>query len=253
MTRIVHAHAPLYEGPRPSNEVAVVYSNQAMLADPSRYGAFIRLCRSLAALNLQYDVLYAGDDRFAPRPLDARALAEYPCVLLPGANALTSQQVEAIRSVLGPDRVVAAFGQVDQALEASPHLWRVPEPGTQELAALLPEVNRTVRRVSEPQVRVTAYFRSQVPALIVHLLNDVYDAATDRVKSRSGISIELRIPAAFDPAWTLMLLAPGQAPATLAYTREDGTVRFEVPRLDLYAAAVFAAWERPPAESTPAR
>lgn len=241
-TRFVKDYHALYEGARATNAVAVVYANQAVLADPAKHASFVRCSQALSEANVQHDAIYTGDSEFAAVDLDGATLARYATVIVPTANALTPAQVAALSSYAasGAGRLVV----FEPCPYAFPGATVVPGGlAGAAIAALVPAGQNPVRRVAADRVVAAAYLRAEVPAFVVHLVNYDYDLGRDAVAPKQAIAVEIAQPLGFDPTWQLRYLAPGGAPATdLPYTvGQDGVIRFEVPALEVYGVAVFSA------------
>jgi hypothetical protein len=251
VTRFVARWHRLYEGSRPANPVAVLYADQGVLANPQRHQSFFGLCQALGALDVQYDVVYAGDDRFGDPPLADDALAGYDVVLAPTANELTQQQVTALGSYVDGGGEVIALEPVTHALEELPGVEVIDDVGLAlqggDVGALDPleeaigDIGRVRLSPEGDDVLVTSYLREALPGLVLHFVNHDYRVFGDSVQPATDVVVEVDRPASFADSWTLWVLAPGEEPRTVPYDVESGVVRFTLPRLDLYAVAVFAS------------
>lgn len=119
LTRYVRRWHRIYEGPRRANDVAILYSNQAVLEESQRHRSYVGLAQALGSLGVQYDVVYAGDDRFGEAPLRVEDLAGHGIVFVPAANALTEQQVRVLEGHAGSGGHVVAMEPVDPALNTA--------------------------------------------------------------------------------------------------------------------------------------
>ncbi|HEY3234246.1 MAG TPA: hypothetical protein VGJ84_05995, partial [Polyangiaceae bacterium] len=118
-TRFVAENRGFYTGPRDRNPVAIVYTNQGVLADPDRNESYVGLAQALDRLHVQYDVLYGGDDRFWAAPIDESLLAKYHVVFLPNANALTTEQIGVFTRRATSGAATIALAPIDPGLSAA--------------------------------------------------------------------------------------------------------------------------------------
>jgi hypothetical protein len=241
LTTFVAQHRAVYEGPREPNEVAVIYNNQGILADPRRHRSFTGLCAALTALNVQFDVLMAGDDRFAPVPLHAGRLRQYQCVLLPVPNAWTDQNLETLRGLAGAGANVIVFGDADPGLmqqtgaQAAPDIGAAYGAGERDsaqaaLQMLLQGLDQTVRSVSAPDTTVTVA-RRRATTDVVHVVN--YGAA------QKGVTIEIRRSPSAVPTKSVQWLRPGHPDAELPSESVDHALRCTLPELEVYAVLLM--------------
>jgi hypothetical protein len=251
LTRFVTRWHRLYEGPRPANPVAVLYANQGVLANPSRHESFFGLCQGLGALDVQYDVVYAGDERFGDPPLAEDALGRYELVLAPTANELTRQQVAALSRYVDGGGEVIALAPVAPALEELSGVeviddvglaYRAGDAGALDLLdGALGDLGRVRLSPEGDGVLATSYLREAIPGLVVHFVNHDYRMFADVVEPATAVGVEMERPAAFDDTWKLWVLAPDEEPLSVPYEVGPETISFTLPRLDVYAVAVFAS------------
>jgi hypothetical protein len=250
-TRFVAENRGFYTGPRDRNPVAIVYTNQGVLADPDRNESYVGLAQALDRLHVQYDVLYGGDDRFWAAPIDESLLAKYHVVFLPNANALTTEQIGVFTRRATSGAATIALAPIDPGLSAA-GLTALTDLGQQyrrgdldgasaALDAALSNAGaeRVVRTVSAPDLLVSAQFRTDGPRFVVHFVNEAYNSNQDSVPDRTNIDVVVRRPAAVDSTWKLSLCAPGGAPRTLGYQLEGDEIRIRIPNLHIYGVLVF--------------
>jgi hypothetical protein len=194
--------------------------------------------------------VYAGNDRFYSTRFDPQRLKNYSWVLLPAADRLTGEQLDAMREIQRSGRTLVAFKPCDPALaqigglQSVPDLYEMSWQGkgrlsSQRLTASLVGLEPAVRLGSEMEILATAYFRERLPGYILHFVNQVYDAKKDSVRRRASVLVDARRPDGFDVSWRLHFLAPGHAASTLEYETVGSRLRFRLPLLEVYAVAAF--------------
>jgi hypothetical protein len=251
LTRFVAHWHRLYEGPREANPVAVLYANEGVLANPQRHQSYFGLCQALGVLHVQYDVVYAGDDRFGDPPLADGALGRYEVVLAPTANELTRQQAAALGRYIEDGGRVLALEPVTPALEELPGVEVIDDVGLayragdvgalDELESALGDVGRVRLSPEGAGAIVTSYVREALPGLVLHFVNEAYRPFADVVEPATDIEVQIDRPPSFDDSWKLWVVAPGDEPRTVPYEVESDVIRFTLPRLAVYAVAVFAS------------
>jgi hypothetical protein len=252
LTRFVKEHDRLYEGPRTAARIAVLYTMQGVLADPDRHDSYFGLAQALSELNVQFDVLYSGDDRFLEVPLSEEELGGYEIVLAPTANDLTERQRSALSAYVAGGGHLIAVGPAVPDLTREAGVRTVHDLGREyrfgdqrsaldDLSQLVGGVGRIVLGASGSGVHATAYVREDLPGLVVHFVNYNYDPFSDSIAAAENIEVQVERPSAFDDTWQLSVLTPGGETRSVPYTIESGTIRFVLPELDVYAVALFTS------------
>ena len=159
--RFVRANRKFFDGYDTYADVSIVLPHQSFAKNPRRW---FDMCNQLAAANVSYRLLLAGD-RLVDHPLTAEALSACPVLLIPERDAL-----------LPADRQLAEQHVKDHPvfISVSDVLANV-EPAVQTKA----DVVRALPRVSSTGTAV------------VHLLNYAYDGASDDVQPLQNVSVRL--------------------------------------------------------------
>lgn len=71
-------------------------------------------------------------------------------------------------------------------------------------------------------------------------MNERYRSVADTVEPATGVEVTVERPPSFDADW-LWVLAPGRAPAEIAYRTDGDSIRFTLPNVDVYSVALFAS------------
>lgn len=199
--RFVRRHAALFDGYENAADLAVVLPHRDFLKTPH---AWFHLGRQLAAANLSYRLLLAGDE-IVEHPLRAADFDAAPALLIPDTAEL-----------LPADRRL-----VEQRTPSK----RVFTRAADAVASIRPAV-----RVTAPApVRVLA--RVKPGSAVVHFLNHHYDPAHDRVRPIQGVRVRVDVGAWGLPANTVgRWVTPEGADRAVALA--DGQA--EMPELGLW-------------------
>ncbi len=204
--QFVRNNAQLLDGYATYADVAVVMPYASFVKDPGRW---FDLCGQLAAANVSYRLVLAGD-ALVDHPLTPELLAECPRLLIPQQEGL-----------LPADR---------QLVEQYAAQRRTFTTAAEALSAIKPAV-----RVDDDQpVRVLS--RVQSGSAVVHLLNYAYDAQQDDVTPLTEVEVEVDLAALGVPtATTCNFVAIDGTSLTLPIV--DG--RVVVPQLGLWGLLAF--------------
>jgi hypothetical protein len=205
-TAFLRAHADLYVGIETANELAVVYSNAAVLAEPRTHDRYLALAQALYESGVQYDVIYTGDDRFAPADLDPTDLARYRKVVVPAIDRVTGSQAGVLDAYRAGGGVVAGIPVSSETGELLDRFWAGYADGERDAIILALDVDDRARiHVSTPRVIPTRYVAGDGRTLI-HLLN--YDYREDRDEVEPARGIVMRMPWAAGSASAATLISP---------------------------------------------
>ncbi len=243
-TRFILDHREYYEDCRTDNELAILYANSAILANPEGHFKYVALAQALAEAGYQYDVLYSGDDLFTPSDIDAQHLARYRAILLPEAAGLTGKHLEALRTYSdGGGRVIAYS---DIGLHASQSLTVVTDDrlldfwhhyqdrDRSRILSPLEEFEQARIYTSDPHVNVVRYQRDG--RVVCHVLNYDYHGSDDTIVPKRDV--EVRVPWNGDaPISVRCLSLDGEH--ELAVGRNGNRLSFTVPSVDPYVLVVL--------------
>jgi len=186
--------------------VAVVLPHRSFLNTPRRW---FDLCNQLAAANVSYRLLLAGDE-LVDHPLTAEALRACPVLLIPERGEF-----------LPADRQLVEMRSTDQQVYAA---------ASEVLANVKPAVETQAEGVVRALPRIAA------GSAVVHLLNYAYDARSDDVTPLKDVQVRWNLRALGIPdAAACQFLSPDAPPQRLVVDR--GTVI--VPALGLWGLLAF--------------
>ncbi len=222
--RFLREHRAYYEEAEAENDLAVVYLDSAISADPSTHLKYLALAQALAERGYQFDVVYGGDGRFTTDSLGD--LSRYRVLALPEATTTTGSQQAALEEFDG--RVVTYDDDV------LTRLWETYDPADRELA-LAPFADLPRIAASAPTVSAIRYRCGN--ETVVHLLNYAYDAENDTVLPAEALEVAIPWPTDEEPHATL-LTKDGASPVGCRVV--DGRCVVAVDRLELYALLVLA-------------
>ena len=211
--QFVRTNAAWFDGFTTHADLTVVLPHRAFVKDTQPW---FTLANRLAATNLSYRLLVAGDE-LVDHPLGEADLAAATTLLVPeGRQFLPGDE----RRVASRMARAGAFTSVDAAIAA---------------------VRPAVRVETAGSVRVLP--RTKPGAAVIHLVNYGYDFAADAVRPLSDLRV-LAAPAALGLTGSprCRWLAPGAAPVALDW-RDGGIL---MPRLDLWGLLVLEDQARPP-------
>ncbi|MHC5034322.1 MAG: hypothetical protein ACYTFZ_04740 [Planctomycetota bacterium] len=244
-TRFIVDHRRYYEGCGTENEIAVLYANSAILANPKSHFRYIALGQALAEAGYQYDVIYGGDDVFTPSRMDADGLKRYRAVLVPEAGGLTEQQLEALKAYADGGGRVIAYSKI--ALDGVPgvtaitddpllEFWReYRDRDRSRILSPLDEFEETRIQTSDRHVNVVRYQKEG--QIICHVLNYDYREPDDTIAPKRDVQVRLPWKGNV-PARARCLTLDGEQ--ELALGRDGGCLTFTVPSVDPYALIVVA-------------
>ncbi|MDX1500837.1 MAG: hypothetical protein R3325_00640 [Thermoanaerobaculia bacterium] len=266
----------LYEDLEPLARVAVVYSsashfNQRLAleglseAPPHLYG-YWGLSKLLIGANIQHEVVFLPDARFAPDRVKLRDFKPYDVIVVENAFAMSARQVRALlKYVKRGGRVIAmeSVGTHDERGRPASRgqLRSLTTPGVNELGAGAVEylaeplglrynaagarsvrdgLTQRVRAVAGDLTRVTgaskvsvfAYRKRGTQERVVHVVNYDYDPTRDRFRRKKKIEIEIEMPEGeYEVTW----VRPGDAAGEeLKAKWTGGYVQVTVPVLTSY-------------------
>ncbi|MFB3880576.1 MAG: hypothetical protein ACE149_04895 [Armatimonadota bacterium] len=242
-TKFIVANRQYYEGCETRSGLAVLYADSAMLANPQGHFRHLALAQALAEGGYQYDVVYDGDDGFAPAKLNAKQLGRYKAVLLPEAGTLTKGQRKALTAYAkGGGKVIAYTAN---ELAAGPEIesiaddrlldfWKqYTDAARERVLAPLDALDDLRVRASDPNVGVVTYWKGKT--LICQVLDYDYREQDDTIVAKRDVGISLPWSGATpDHVEWLALDGKQELPCTL----EDGRLAFTIPSLDPYGLAV---------------
>ena len=204
--RFVQAHKQWFDGYETYADVAVVLPHRSFAKEPRRW---FNLCKELAAANLSYRLLLAGDE-LVDHALTADTLNACPALLIPERGEFLPADRELVEKHLGAHHVY------------------------QSVSDVLTKVTPAARTKADGVVR--ALPRVADKSAVVHLLNYAYDASRDDVKPLTDVQVQLDLNAlGIDRATTCTFISPQAEPQSL--TVDDGTVI--VPALNLWGMLAF--------------
>ncbi len=163
--RFVRDHAALLDGYQAWADVVVVLPHRSFLQDPNRW---FDLCNQLAAHNIAYELLLAGDE-IVDHPLTATTLASPTPLLIPERGDFLPDDAAIVQQYLQQKQV---FSNLEETLA---------------------QVRPAVRVHATGPVRVLP--RIAAGSAVVHLLNYDYDPARDDVRPMSNVQVTLNLDA----------------------------------------------------------
>jgi hypothetical protein len=230
-TSFLRRHRDLLVGLTTDNEVAVVYSNAAVLRDPETHYRYLGLAQALYEGGVQFDVIYTGDDRFALASLDSAVLARYETVIVPGRGLLEERQAAAIEQYQRDGGTVISIDSDSSAANSIARFWAgYADADRDAVLASVPPPDRAVIRTSTPRVVGTKYLTSD-GRVVVHLLNYDYHEDTDEIEPARNVEVSMGWPR--DTA--TISLTTREGTAALSGIPSRGRVVFRVPILADYA------------------
>ena len=242
-TRFIVANRQYYEGCETRNEIAVLYADSAILADPKGHFRYLALAQALAEAGYQYDVVYDGDDGFAPAKLDSKQLGRYKAVLLPDAGVLTKGQRAALTAYAERGGKVIAYtanelgaglGVTSVTDERLLEFWReYTDSARQRVLAPLAEVEDMRVLASDPRVNAVVYWNEGT--LICQVLDYDYHEQDDTIVAKRDVSVSLPWSSG-KPDSVRWLSLDGQE--DLPCRVEDGRLLFTIPSVNPYGLAI---------------
>ncbi len=241
----ISANRQYYEGCTTANQLLVIYASSGMMATPDGHYKYLALAQALAEAGYQYDVVYSGDDIFTPSTLDPAMLDAYRAVLLPEAEALTSDQRDALGDyarrggrviAYSPNELDAGPGVVSLADDRLMEFWREYRDDLRAaVVAPLAELEGARVKTSDPLVTVTCYRKGDEQ--ICHVLDYDYREGDDSIGAKQNVEISL--PWAEDHRPTAVRWLSPKGELSLDSRIEGSRLVFTVPALDPYGLAVI--------------
>ncbi len=159
--KFVREHSDLFDGYETVSDLAVVLPHRAYMRAPNRWQD---LCAKLAAANLSFRILLAGDDIVDLR-LKAEDIERENVLLVVDRSAL-----------LDTDRKVLEAQSKDKVLVADVN---------QATSAVQPAIR------AESPAPIRALPRARSGQAVIHVLNYDYDAASDNVREMSSVRLTI--------------------------------------------------------------
>jgi hypothetical protein len=204
--RFVREHADIFDGHETVSDIAVVLPHRAYMRTPNQCQ---ELCAKLAAANLSFRILLAGDDIVDLR-LRAEDISREKVLLVVDRSALLDTDRKLLEAH-SKDRVVVT--DVDHAISATQPAVRVQSPAP---VRILP--------------------RARAGEAVVHVLNYDYDAASDTVRELSSVRLKIdQVKLGISPQCTVSWVPFGGREQQLKI--EDGHV--VLPKLNLWGILVL--------------
>jgi len=209
--QFVRANARLLDDYGAAAPVAVVYDNAAR----RKHQANIEpICTALAARNVPFTVVVAGDDWLDHR-ISPEQLARFKAVIVAQNPALDAAQQAAVDQVVASGRLVRwpddkRLGELvptPVVVEGSQQVWAVP-------------------RVNPADPKAAA---------VVHLLNRQYAGEQDAMVPQKDVVVRLRRDLLGEGAFARAILhAPQQEPITVPVESDDSHLIVRIPELTLW-------------------
>jgi len=237
----ITANREFFEDADTGNDIAILYLDGSISQRVAGHQKYLALAQALAEGGYQYDVIYVGDGTFNPRQLDRDQLTRYKVLLIPEASDMRDGEADALVSYIrdvGGQVVIYAEAAVDAAAAVGRREDERPllrfwtdysDVDRQRILATVDALDCARVTCSDPIVNVIK--RANGDALILHLVNYNYDAATDEVQGVSGLSVRLPWPAERAPTCTLLRLGREDR---LECATQDGQLLVQVAELDNY-------------------
>jgi hypothetical protein len=191
-SEFIRDHREYFVGLRTDNDVAVIYSNAAVLTAPGTHQQYLALAQALYEAGAQFDVLYTGDDRFATAPLDDGRLAPYRHVLVPAIDRLAPAQTEALEAFRSAGGTVVGFTSAGDDGALLDRFWT--GYADQDRDAILDATGLGDEgRITASTGRIVATrYAMTTGHTAVHLIN--YDYREDQDEVTPATAFILRIP-----------------------------------------------------------
>lgn len=191
-TAFMRDHPGYYAGLTTSNDVAVIYSNAAVLAAPNSHYQYLALAQALYEGGVQFDVVYTGDDRFAAAELDPVELSRYRRVLVPAIDNLSSSQAAALDAVRASGGAVVGFESNSEASALLDRFWSAYGDADRDAILAASSLDERDRIVSAANRVVATRYVTPDGRVLIHLLDYDYREAEDFVEPARDFI--LRIP-----------------------------------------------------------
>jgi hypothetical protein len=207
--RFVRDQARLLDGYDTVAPAAIVYGN---LAHRKGRGRIQAICTSLAAANVPFTVVVAGDDWLPDYRITRAQLRPFKAVIAPKTLELDPKQQAVLEAVAADGRLVTwpdrkrldSLLPAPVALEGTTHVWAVPRAAKDRPA-------------------------------VVHLLNRQYDAGKDAMVPQKGFVLRLRRDLFGGRTFACATLhAPRAEPTVLDLSSDATHTRITIPSLDLW-------------------
>lgn len=189
-TAFMRAHRDLYADVATANSIAIIYSNAAILAEPSTHDRYLALAQALYEGGVQYDVIYTGDERFVAADLDDSELDRYRLIVIPGIDGLTPSQAGAVERYRAQGGLTIGIAASSREGERLDRFWA--DYGDTDRRTIIETCHiEDAERIipSSPRVVATRYVAGG--ATVVHVLNYDYVAHSDEVAPANDLVLRL--------------------------------------------------------------
>lgn len=102
---------------------------------------------------------------------------------------------------------------------------------------------------ASPETQFNLWLARNRRSASLHLVNYGIDLHRDHAVPQHDLRVQLRLPAELEKFDRVTLVAPGEPDRELPFTRDDGLVTFNIPKLNVWAMVVFSSGQEQEAAS----
>ncbi|MHB1160832.1 MAG: hypothetical protein ACYC3V_10960 [Chloroflexota bacterium] len=265
----ISGHKQYYEGLASAARTAVLYSYATARQDERSNDSFFGISRLLLDAHYQYDVLFAGDNRWIEDKLSPDSPGQLDLVILPGTRNLSDRQVDLILDYIRRGGTILAFGDVGSQNERGGSrtggdlgamLLEGSHPyGQGHVVYVKSDLGAGYRSDRGEGVlgRVAGIMKTLVPAetqtnasrqvglftywdaqgsTLLHLVNYDYDPTRQGFNRQTGIDVEVPLSSGLQGKDLAVFYSSpdGSGVQELKYGLAENSIRFQVPGLDTY-------------------
>jgi|GEM_PF-884847 len=240
-------------------DVAILYLYSEGMRTKS--DTYLGCAQALAESDINYDVVFSGDDNYIEDRLIPDDLSSYEVLLIPNVINITDNQQQIISNYVESGGVAIVFDNAPLNLPATPgehshgngtyfslQTQHQEDIGSQFYRSyssnLREKIAQSIQNYTAPLFEIEGYDGTvvgtcyqQEDRLLLHLVNYDYGQLLDVMREKNDISIQIKQPS-FEIG-EIIVYSIDSNPRPLSFTRRDGYIEFTVPSLRLYDLVVL--------------
>lgn len=266
----IYNNKSLYNNTVSTAKTAVLYSYASFKNKQSISDSFFGICNLLLDTHCQYDVLFAGDNRWINDKLILDELNKYDVIIMPNVRDISDKQLDLLLNYVKFGGKVFAFGetgindesgnfkkrsQLNGLVTEGPHqyglgqfVYEKDDAGAKYLnnknSIILKKVTGIKDGLNQESIKTNAsqkvafleYWNKSVEADIIHLVNYDYDTKAKHINRQKSINVNVTLNRKLlGKNLGVFYVSPDWSDTKeLKYSIANNKMSFVVPLLDTY-------------------
>lgn len=256
----VQDNQEFYDNPQDTQtDVAILYLYSEGMQTKS--DTYLGCAQALAESNINYEVVFSGDDKYVEDRLCLEDLSSYNVLVIPNVIDITDNQQMLISTYVESGGVAIIFDNSPLGLPTTPGehsygngtYFSLQTQSQEDLGSqfyhtysstLREKIAQSVQNYTDPLFEIEGYEGTvvgtcyrQEDRLLLHLVNYDYGQLLDVLREKTDILIQIKQPS-FEVE-EIILHSIDSNPQPLLFTQHEGIIEFSVPTLRLYDLVVL--------------